>query len=195
MQIIGPSNEMIYLTKVMQPANVEFDIGTAESFVDRVFIVIAGARDHRALMNFYRSRLKLQVTEPVPYRIPVLSQAHSLPEDRMHNLALAVMPDQFFLELDEYPPGAVPRPIPPGKLPPGIAMVTFEVKSLEDISIPFISSPIVHDSMPYNDRRTATLRGAAGELIELVESRSKRSVSTPHGANQDTPAIKPGRCK
>ncbi|MGH8248369.1 MAG: hypothetical protein ACREUU_18275 [Gammaproteobacteria bacterium] len=183
MQVIGPSNEMLYLTRVVRPENVEFDIGTAESFVDRVFIVIAGGRDHRTLMNFYRDRLMLPVTEPMLYRIAVLSRAYGLPEDQLHPLSLATLRNQFFLELDEYPAESQPRRIPPGELPGGIAMVTFEVESLENISVPFISPPTVRDLMPYNGRRTATLRGAVGELIELVESRSKRNVADPHVPN------------
>jgi len=180
MQVVGPSNEMLYLTRVVRPESVDFDIGTAQSFVDRVFIVIAGGRDHRGLMDFYRSRLMLPVTEPVPYRIAVLSRAYGLPEDQLHELSLATMRNQFFLELDEYPAEAEPRCVPPGELPAGIVMVTFEVESLDNVMVPFISPPVVHDPMPYNSRRAATLRGAIGELIELVESPSRRSVADPH---------------
>ena len=180
MQVVGPSNEMLYLTRVVRPESVDFDIGTAQSFVDRVFIVIAGGRDHRGLMDFYRSRLMLPVTEPVPYRIAVLSRAYGLPEDQLHELSLATMRNQFFLELDEYPAEAEPRYVPPGELPAGIVMVTFEVESLDNVTVPFISPPVMHDLMPYNSRRAATLRGAIGELIELVESPSRRSVADPH---------------
>jgi hypothetical protein len=62
-------------------------------------------------------------------------------------------------------------------------MVTFEIESLEDISVPFISPPVVHDLLPYNGRRAATLRGPVGELIELVESRPKGTVSNPDVPN------------
>jgi hypothetical protein len=183
MQVIGPNDELVYLTKVVRPENVEFDIGAAESFVDRVFIVVVGARDHRKLMKFYRKRLMLPVTEPMSYRIGVLSRAYGLPEEQLHQLSMATMSNQFFLELDEYPAETKQRPVPPGELPPGIAMVTFEIESLEDLSIPFISPPVVHDLLPYNGRRAATLRGPVGELIELVESRPKRTVSNPDAPN------------
>lgn len=177
LQVTGPNNEMLYLTKVVRPESVDLDIGTAASFVDRVFIVVAGARDLGALMNFYRDRLKLPVTEPVPYRIAVLSRAYGLPEDRMHRLSLAVMRNQFFLELDEYPAAARPRNSPPGMLPGGIAMVTFEVESLDAVAVPFVSPPALYNPAPYDGRRSATVKGAAGELIELVESRPRRDVA------------------
>ncbi len=183
MQVVGPSNEMLYLTRVVRPESVDFDIGSAQSFVDRVFIVIAGGRDHKGLMDFYRSRLMLPVTEPMLYRIAVLSRAYGLPEDQLHQLSLAIMQNQFFLELDEYPAEAAPSHVPPGELPAGIAMVTFEVESLDNISVPFISPPTVRNLMPYNGRRSGTLRGAVGELIELVESPSRRNVADPHAPN------------
>lgn len=183
LQVIGPSNEMLYLTNVVRPEKVDFDIGAAESFVDQVFIVIAGGRDHKKMIDFYRDQLKLPVTEPVPYRIAVLSQAYDLPEDQMHFLSLAIMRNQFFLELDQYPAEAQPRPVKPGMLPAGIAMITFEVESLDDMAGPFISPPAIRNLMPYDGRRSATMRGAVGELIELVESPSRSSVMenrTPH---------------
>ncbi len=177
LQVIGPNNEMLYLTKIIQPEKVGLDIGTAESYVDQVFIVIAGGHDHMKLTHFYRDQFKLQVTEPEFYRIAVLSQAYGLPEDYEHPLSLAILENKFFLELDQYPAEAQTRPVRPAMLPTGIAMVTFEIKSLDEFSGPFLSRPISSSSMPYSGRRSATIRGAVGELIELVESPLGRNIS------------------
>lgn len=170
MQVIGPSNEMLYLTRIVHPENMDLDLGTAESFVDRVFIVVVGAHNFKELTEFYRTLFTLTVTDPEPYRIAVLSRAYGLPEDQLHRLSMAILPNQSFLELDEYPAYAPRRRIDPGELPAGIAMVTFEVESLDGISVPFIAPPVVSDAVPYDGRRAGTVRGAAGELIELVES-------------------------
>lgn len=177
MQVIGPSNEMLYLTKIVRPDNLDLDLGTAKSFVDRVFIVVAGSHDHKELTEFYRTGFMLTVTDPEPYRIAVLSRAYGLPEDRLHRLSLAILPNQSFLELDEYPAHAPRRRTEQGELPAGIAMVTFEVESLDGISVPFIALPLASDAAPYDGRRAGTVRGVAGELIELVESGRSRNDS------------------
>ena len=74
----------------------------------------------------------------------------------------------FLIELDAYPPQTVPRPQRPDELPPGMAMVSFTVPTLEGVTLPWLVAPKARTEAPYGGRKTALLRGAAGELIELV---------------------------
>jgi hypothetical protein len=68
------------------------------------------------------------------------------------------------IELDAYPPVTTPRRRPDGELPPGMAMVSFDVDLVA-------GSDGAHALLP--GRRqcpTTTFRGAAGEWVELVET-------------------------
>jgi hypothetical protein len=55
-------------------------------------------------------------------------------------------------------------------LPPGNAMVTLAVPDLELCAVEGIVPPAVREGALYEGRRAGTVRGAAGELVELVEA-------------------------
>jgi len=168
LQALGPANELLYLTRIKDPEASAFDLGRAESWVDRVFIMVVGGRDLDALRGFYAERLGLPVSEPMPYRIGVLSRHYGLDPERKHRLAVAQLPGQFLLELDEYPPAARPRTTAPGRLPPGVAMVSFRAVAIPAEGLALRAPPVRIEAAPYDGARTATLEGPAGELIELV---------------------------
>ena len=169
MQVIGPANELIYFTNISDPAKSGFGLQPARSYIDRVFIMVVGARDHAALGEFYRSVLGMTVTAPMLYRIGVLSGAYGLPVETRHELSIAQLSERFLIELDRYPDAALPREAVPGSLPAGIAMVTFEVAEWQP-HLPYIAGSGSRESFPYLGRRAGVLVGAAGEYIELVET-------------------------
>ena len=169
MQAIGPANELIYFTNISHPETSGFGLRPARSDVDRVFIMVVGARNHSALSEFYQTTLGLPVTAPMPYRIGVLSNAYNLPVETRHDLSIAQISERFLIELDRYPDAASVRYTVPGSLPPGITMVTFEVKEWQP-NLPYVARPSHQFSFPYLGRRAGVLVGAAGEYIELVES-------------------------
>jgi hypothetical protein len=43
------------------------------------------------------------------------------------------------------------------------------VRSLDGLKLDWITPPAVHDGLAYGGKRAATVRGPAGELIELIE--------------------------
>lgn len=168
MQVLGPAGELIYFTDVGSPQQSGFGLQPARTWVDRVFIMVVGARDLSSLRDFYSAALGLPTTAPVPYRIGVLSQAYGLPDETLHKLSIAQLSDRFLLELDEYPAAAQPAPSPAGSLPLGIAMVSFEVDEWRP-DLPWIAAPGPRAGFPYEGRQAGVLTGAAGEYIELVE--------------------------
>lgn len=168
-QAQGPNNELLYFTRVIDPAKSSFNLGVADSFVDNVFIMVLGGTNMAGMKGFYREQLKVPVSGPYPYRIGVLSEAYNLPEETIHSLAIAELKEQFLIEIDQYPDNAKTIDINTDELPAGIAMVSFGVKNLNQITVPFISPPTTRKSNAYQGRRSASIRGAAGELIELVE--------------------------
>ena len=170
MQVTGPANEVLYLTRIT-PGKSAFDLGSAKTDVDRVFIVVLGGRDMEAMRNFYTNEMKLPVTAPSGTRISVLSKAHGMDPERLHQLAVARLPRQFLIEIDEYPQSATLRPKRDGYLPPGLSIVSFAVDSIDAFKLDLIQPPVVIKESPYNGRRVAVTAGAAGELIELVETK------------------------
>ena len=168
MQAIGPAGELVYFTNISDPEKSGFGLQPARSYIDRVFIMVVGARDHSALTDFYQTMLGMTVTPPMLYRIGVLSSAYGMPDDTRHELAIAQLSERFLLELDRYPQAATPRPVPRGELPGGVAMVTFEVTAWNP-ELPYLVAPTVQASFPYQQRRSGVLVGAAGEYLELVE--------------------------
>ena len=170
MQVIGPAGELLYLTRIDSPEKSGFGLLGARSRVDRVFIMAAGARDFPALTAFYRERLKMPVTEPLLYRIGVLSAAYGLPPETRHEIAIARLSHRFLVELDRYPPAATPLTAAEGELPEGVAMVSFLVEEL-DPDLPFLRPPRPQMSAPYDGRVAAALLGPAGEHMELIKKR------------------------
>lgn len=169
MQVVGPANELLYLTRI-PPGKSAFNLGSAKTDVDRVFIVVLGGADVAAMLDFYRSRFALSVREPSPARVGVLNEAYGLPPEHEIQLAIVRLPQSFLIEVDGYPAEAIERPVPPGELPPGMAMVSFEIAALDSVDLEFLRPPRNFMSAPYDGRRAAVTRGAAGELIELIES-------------------------
>ncbi len=169
MQAVGPAGELIYLTRI-PPTGSLFIKTPAKSFIDRTFIVVVGGPDMNAMRTFYRDRLKLEVTEPMPAAIQVLNDALGAPASTLTPLALAKVSSSFAIEFDEYPPSTVPRPQRPGDLPPGMAMVSFAVDSLDGLNLPWLVPPGVRHEGFYRGGRSALVRGPAGELIELIEA-------------------------
>ena len=161
MQAVGPSGELLYLTR-----NVDFEMKT---FVDRVFIMVVGGPSMAAFRDFYGDRLGLKVSDATPFQIGVISKTLGVPMETTYPLALATVSPRFLIELDEYPDVAKPRQRNSGALPPGVAMVTFIVTDLGAFDLDWRGAPAVLDGLPYAGRRSAVTVGPAGEWIELVE--------------------------
>jgi len=162
MQVIGPAGECCYFAQI--GPNSGLDLAPALSFVGRVFIVIAAGSDVDALYESYAG-FDNPGDPPVATPVRVISRAHGLPADTLHRHGLIKLPGGTRVELDQYPISAVPRVHAEGALPPGMAVVSFDVEALGDRR--FIAPP-APSALPGADRVAACLRGVAGEIIELV---------------------------
>ena len=152
----------MYLTR-----NNDFTINTD---IDRVFIMVLAGSSMANLRKYYTDELGVPVGDAMPFEITMISKAQNLPMDTIYPLALATVSQQFLLELDEYPAGAPARTVTEGYLPPGTAMVAFEVDDLDAAGIALRAEPAAIDSLPYAGRRVAVTVGSSGEWIELIET-------------------------
>jgi len=169
MQALGPAGELFYFTRI-PPGKSKFNLGSAQSFVDRVFIVVLGVHDIRRTLDFYSQTFGLAVTEPAPSRVAVLAQSWGMPADQTFPLAIVRLPERFLIEVDEYPAASEPPSRGETGLPGGMAMVSFTVPSLEPFESQLRASPRKLDDAPYRGRRVGVMRGPSGELLELIES-------------------------
>jgi len=167
MQVFGPARELLYLTTINDPNT---GLGQAESFVDRPFIVINGGVDMESLLCFYGTKLGIDVSVPQLVRMSALNKIRGFDSETQHPLATANIGGPFMLELDQYPEGTKYRSVKAGHLPPGTAMVTFCVDSLNTIPVPFVSSPDRVSTALYQGRNTGVIKGPSNELLELIET-------------------------
>ncbi len=168
-QAIGAAGEMVYMTHVEEEVP-GFDLPMTEEKVDRTFVAILGGPDLPAMTSFYETKFGRPASPPFTTRVTVLSRPHGLDPDTKHTLSTVALADQCLIEIDQFPPTATQRPGTPGYLPPGNAMVGFAIQSLEGLEVPFLSPPVVLDDPIHGGARVAVTTGAAGELIELIET-------------------------
>ncbi len=169
MQAIGPANEMLYLTSIRRPMPGR-DMPVAEAFVGRAFIAVAGGHDIGAMAAFYRDTFGNVTTPPMNSPIHSLSAQNNLPFDTRYDLAVTQLGGGSKLELDQYPPGAPTRPRPPGGLPVGMTMVSFDCAAFDSYADRMVAPPHAAEVGPANGRRVGVVSGAVGELIELIET-------------------------
>jgi len=153
MQAIGPARERLNLTWITKPRP---DLAVAKSFVGRCFIAVLGAPDLPDALQFYQTRFG-NTSSPI----------RELP-----SLKLAVVPleDGTKIEVDHLGAQTPRRMRPEGGLPTGLAVVTFECSQLDALRDRFVSHPTRTALEPHPGRRSVTVRGVAGELLELLES-------------------------
>lgn len=167
MQVRGPAGECCYFTEVGPGSGL--NLATARSFVGRVFIVVAAGPDADAMFAPYAAFANA-VDPPVSTPVRVISAAHGLPPETAHRHGLVRLAGGTLIELDEYPSTACARRTAEDRLAPGMAIVGFDVASIDEPRT--FPGPTADCGLPGIDARAACLRGAVGELIELVSDRA-----------------------
>lgn len=166
MQMTGRGREMIYLNEVACDTPTS-DLPRAACPVDHVFIVILACGDADTTCAWYRDRLHLDIGGAYEIEYTMINKAFGLPPTHLTRLAMMQKGRMPIVEVDTYPAAATVRPGPADRLPAGNALVSLKVDDLDALDLPLIAPPIA-----VAGRRTATVRGPAGELIELVEGAS-----------------------
>lgn len=175
MQVIGPSGELVYFTRLVRGGS-RYGLKQARSWVDRPFIVTVGGPSAAALHGFYGGLLGHRIMDRTPFINTILAALCQVPADTVFPTAVASIPGRRFLvEMDEYPPGVPPRRVRAGHLPPGMAMVSFAVRSLQAPplagpgAVRLRAPPRAIEGLPYGGRRVAVIEGPVGEWLELIE--------------------------
>lgn len=167
MQVRGPSNEIIYMTR---PAGGGEVSQYADTFVGPSFIVVNGGPDISDMQNFYEHNFGMPVIPAQEYPITIISRLNDKPLDTTYPLSLVPLPNGSMIELDGYKPWSRPRETAAGLIPPGMSIVSFTADDLDLIKTSWVTEPRVIAAAPYNGRRAGLVLGAAGEWIEIIES-------------------------
>jgi hypothetical protein len=167
MQVIGPAGEVLYLTQV--DAQVPpFDIPRARCQVDRLFIPVSSCLRREEGLAVYK-KLGANKSWSFDTRITSVNKAHGLDQSLKHPVATVQLAGQSMVEIDQLGL-AKSRPPTAGRLPAGIAMVSFVFDNIDNIGIKPVSPPQRLEGKLYGGQRVAVCRGAGGELIELIEA-------------------------
>jgi len=168
MQVKGPDQEIVYLTEIRDnlPA---FDLPRAQALIDRLFILVLACSDLQTSLDWFERELKLSPGRSMDIVYTMIANAFGLPHEQKHTIATMIHQRDCFLELDQYPDAATPRPTEPGALPPGVAMTTFRHPDFDALS-GWIAPPIAREGTVYGGRRSGTLRAPDGILVEVVEA-------------------------
>ncbi|MFV3076376.1 VOC family protein [Niveispirillum fermenti] len=169
MQVVGRSGEILYLNQVLKSMS-DLDLPMAQSVVDVIFIAILASADRQASIDFQVGRLGF--AEGGTYNIPysVINNAFGLPAENRTTISMTKVERLPVTEIDQYPAGTIVRPRPAGGLPPGNALISFNVDDLDRIDLPFLTPPQARPGPLYDGRRSATVQGPDGELYELIET-------------------------
>lgn len=169
MQVTGRGREMLYLNEVRMDTP-DSDLPKATMGTDRIFIVILATPDRAASARWYQEQLGLTWAADYELAYELINSAFGLPAERRSTITLIQNGRMPIVEVDDYPPGATARSSYPDRLPPGNSLVSLLVDDIGALRLPFISPPASRDGPIYKGRRSGTVRGSAGELLELVSA-------------------------
>ena len=168
MQVRGPDGEICYFTQINSDLP-DFTLPRAQSFIDHLFINVLAASDMRAAQRWMVRHLGFGVgREAMEIVYTMLAKAFGTPMEQLYTISTMVHEKDVFLEVDQMPPAAKPRPCHNGLLPPGVALTTFQVPDLNAVTAPLIGTPKKHDSLLYHGQMSATAVGPDGTLFEIV---------------------------
>ena len=169
MQALGPDGEVCYFTQINSDLP-EFRLPRARSPVDHLFINVLAASDMSATQSWLVDGLGLSLgREHMEIEYTMLAKAFGKPLDTRYVISTITHERDVFLEVDQMPLEATPRPRHQGFLPPGISITTLRVPHLEAVGVPGIAPASEHQGVIYAGQASRTFADPDGTLFELVE--------------------------
>jgi hypothetical protein len=167
MQVRGPDDEIVFLTQIRGDLP-EYDLPRAGALIDKLFILVLACSDLKASMDWFEESVGLTCGRVLDLVYTVINDAFDFPPEDRHALVTLTHERDVFLELDQYPVQATPRPGMAGALPPGVAIATLSHPDMDALPGPWITPPAPRAGAIYGGRRAGTLRAPDGTLVEIV---------------------------
>ena len=163
-QFKGPAEDVLYFTAETGDRSNSL-LPRPGAFIGRIFIMVVAGPDVNDLQNWYADTFNMARGTINNSPVDLINEAQGLPLGTERPLTILSMSEHGnILELDGYGENTGPRPHNEGQLPPGIAITSVMVESIDDLDIETITPPI-----SFGGGRIATVIGPAGELLELIE--------------------------
>ena len=168
MQVKGPDEEIVYLTQIRDDLPA-YDLPRASSLIDKLFILVIGCSDMHASLKWLDETLGFETGRVMDIEYHMLANAYGTPTDELHTIATAIHGRDVFLEVDQYPQAATPRPMHEGMLAPGCSVGTFLHPDFDSIKADWVTAPVERSGGIYTGKRTGVLKAPDGTLVEVVE--------------------------
>jgi catechol 2,3-dioxygenase-like lactoylglutathione lyase family enzyme len=164
MQVQGPDGEIIFLTEIRDD-EPHARLPRASVPVDCLFIAVLACADMAATRAWFEAELGFSGGADFSLAYTMLSRAFGLAVSEKHRIAVLGHETDAFLQLDQYPTGAIPRHKAAGELPPGIAMISFVMPSQPNREVLPQQN---HCGLIYDGASSLVLRTPEDALIELI---------------------------
>lgn len=167
MQVLGPEGELVYLTDIGVSPKTEHLPRTKEG-IGRVFIMVLGVHSIEEASEFYGRLLGAEMSGIYPLSSSLINEPLGLPPETSLRMILARLPGKFSIEIDELPRAVPKRRAAPSDLVMGPSIVTFAASEIYALATRFLGAPAKGEGALYAGKRSATIAGPSGELIELI---------------------------
>jgi hypothetical protein len=168
-QVSGALGEILYLTQINSQLP-HFVLPTSKHLVGQMFIVISCVPDVDEAYRRYGQQFGAIYKDPFHAEVPFMADYHGLPHTHSYYVGCMECVPESYIEIDEMPATVVARPRVDGHLPSGIALVSFEVPSLEPFKARARGPVSRGRGAVYGDAESLTLEGPYGEWIEVISS-------------------------
>lgn len=170
MQVRGLDGEICYFTQINSDLP-EFFLPRAGCAIDHLFINVLASSNMQATQAWLVNELGLSLgREHMEIEYTMLAKAFGKPLDETYLISTLVHDRDIFLEVDQMPPEAGPRPRHDGMLAPGISITTLRVPSLEAIGALPVTPAEMHEGVIYAGKASMTVADPDGALFELLEA-------------------------
>ena len=165
MQVRGLDGEVCYFTQINDDLP-DFALPRATSPIDHLFINVLAARDMAATQRWLVDRIGLEIGRAhMEIEYTMLAKAFGAPTGTLYAISTITHDRDVFLEVDQMPSEAGPRPRHEGMLPPGICITTLEAPDFDALE----GRARTFKGAVYDGRRCKVLKDPDGTLFELVE--------------------------
>lgn len=168
-QVSGPYGEVLYLTQINEQLE-GYVLPHAQVDVDKMFIVILAVNNVDETMQYFHQKHGSGLKDTFEAAVPFIADYHSIDAKQEFYVGTVELEEEHYIEIDGMPKSEGPRPHRNGYLPGGIAMMTFEVNSIDPFEAAAHGAPASDVVLPYRNEKALVFTGQNGELIEVVEA-------------------------
>jgi len=166
MQVIGPANEVSYLTQVEREVP-PFELPMTTAKTGGLFIPVLCTHNRDKSLAFYQELNNADAGLKFDTKITVLNKVWGHEIEHQYPVATLQLAGKCLFEIDQVPKALIIN-FNQGSLPSGIAMITCKVNNIENIAKKFNQAVTAINNEYYPGNKLLLLKGPAGELIELV---------------------------